>query len=174
VGVVGQERTGQSASPQFPRGFIPGGLTVGRGLAPRLGPVEGRSAGFDSQPAWVAATFLKSSSDRHEKQVGYSARAGRSTGEIPMRRDPRFRMLSSNWTSHQVDQTPHTETFGDLPQLYGAGRTETAQQTIAAKPLHPGLPVLGARTQPLEDPGQLLRVRGFSLAKESARIFDQL
>ena len=33
---------------------------------------------------------------------------------------------------------------------------------------------LGAKTQPLEDPGQLLRVRGFSLAKESARIFDQI
>jgi hypothetical protein len=36
------------------------------------------------------------------------------------------------------------------------------------------LPALGAQTQPLEDPGQLLRDRGFSLAKKSARRFDQL
>ena len=70
-------------------------------------------------------------------------------------------MLSSNRTSDQVDQTPHTETFGDLPQLHGAGRKETAQQTIAAKPLHPGLPVLGARTHPLEDPGQSAEIDPF-------------
>jgi hypothetical protein len=135
--------------------------------------MKARSAGFDSQPAWLAATFLKSSSDRHDEQIGYSARAGRSTGEIPVRCDPRFRMLSSIRTSYQVDQTPHTETFGDLAQLHGAGRKETAQQTIAAKPLHSGLPILGARTHPLEDPGQLRRGRRLSLAMEPARVLNQ-
>jgi hypothetical protein len=76
-----------------------------------------------------------------------------------------IQMLSSNRTSDQVGQTPHIETFGDLPQPHGAGRNETAQQTIAAKPLHPGLPVPGARTQPVEDPSQLRRERRLSLAK---------
>jgi hypothetical protein len=46
-------------------------------------------------------------------------------------------------------------------------------KTIAAELFHPVLPALGAQTQPLEDPDQLCRDRGFSLANESARIFDQ-
>jgi hypothetical protein len=90
-----------------------------------------------------------------------------------LRCDPRFTMLSSKWTSHQVDQTPRTEAFGDLPQLRGAGHKESAKQTIAAKPLHPGLPVLGARTHPLADPGQLRRDRRLSLAIEPARVLNQ-
>ena len=81
---------------------------------------------------------------------------------------------SSDRTTRQVDQVPYTETFGDFPQFRAAGREEAAHQTIAAELFRPVLPGLGAQTQPLEDPGQLLRVRGFSLAKESARIFDRL
>ena len=45
---------------------------------------------------------------------------------------------------------------------------------IAAQLFHPLLPASALKTQPLEDPGQLLRDQGFSLAKESARIFDQI
>ena len=87
--------------------------------------------------------------------------------------NPRFMIVSSDWTTRQVDQVPHADPVGDFPQFRAAGREEAAHQTIAAELFHPVLPALGAQTQPLEDPGQLLRDRGFSLAKESARIFDQ-
>jgi hypothetical protein len=83
-------------------------------------------------------------------------------------------IVSSDRTTRQVDQVPHADPVGDFPQFRAAGREEAAHQTIAAELFHPVPPALGAQTQPLEDPGQLLRDRGFSLAKESARIFDQL
>jgi hypothetical protein len=81
---------------------------------------------------------------------------------------------SSSRTTRQVDQVPHADPVGDFPQFRAAGREEAAHQTIAAELFHPVLPALGAKTQPVEDPGQLFRDRGFSLAKESARIFDQI
>jgi hypothetical protein len=65
----------------------------------------------------------------------------------------------------QVDHVPHADPVGDFPQFRAAGREEAAHQTIAAELFQPVLPALGAQTQPLEDPGQLLRDRGFSLAK---------
>ena len=83
-------------------------------------------------------------------------------------------IVSSDRTTRQVDQVPHADPVGDFPQFRAAGREEAAHQTIAAELFHPVLPALRAKTQPLEDPGQLLRDRGFSLAKESARIFDQI
>jgi hypothetical protein len=83
-------------------------------------------------------------------------------------------IVSSDWTTRQVDQVPHADQVGDFPKFRAAGREETAHQTIAAELFHPVLPALGAQTQPLEDPGQLLRDRGFCRAKESARMFDQL
>jgi hypothetical protein len=79
--------------------------------------------------------------------------------------DPRFMIVSSDRTTRQVDYVPHADPVGDFPQSRAAGREETAHQTIAAELVHPVLPALGAQTQPLEDPGQLLRDRGFSLAK---------
>ena len=88
--------------------------------------------------------------------------------------NPRFRIVSSDRTTRQVDQVPHADPVGDFLQFRAAGREEAAHQTIAAELFHPVLPALGAKTQPLKDPGQLLRDRGFSLAKESARIFDQI
>jgi hypothetical protein len=90
-----------------------------------------------------------------------------------LRCNPRFMIVSSDRTTRQVDQVPHADPVGDFPQFRAAGREDAAHQTIAAELFHPVLPALGAKTQPLEDPGQLLRDRGFSLAKESARIFDQ-
>jgi hypothetical protein len=87
--------------------------------------------------------------------------------------DPRFMIVLSDCTTRQVDQVPHADPVGDFPRFHAADREEAAHQTIAAELCHPALPALGAQTQPLEDPGQLLRDRGFSLAKESARIFDQ-
>jgi hypothetical protein len=83
-------------------------------------------------------------------------------------------IVSSDRTTRQVDQVPHADPVGDFPQFLAAGREEAAHYTIAAELFRPVLPAPGAQTQPLEDTGQILRDRGFSLAKESARIFDQL
>ena len=91
-----------------------------------------------------------------------------------VRCNPRFMIVSSDRTTRQVDQVPHADPVGDFPQFRAAGRDEAAHQTIAAELFHPVLLALGTKTQALEDPGQLLRDRGFSLAKESARLFDQL
>ena len=88
--------------------------------------------------------------------------------------NPRFRIVSSDRTTRQVDQVPRADPVGDFPQFRAAGREEAVHHTIAAELFHPVLPPLGAQTQPLEDPGQLRRDRGFSLAKESARVFDQI
>jgi hypothetical protein len=87
--------------------------------------------------------------------------------------NPRFMIVSSNRTT-QVDHMPHVDSVGDCPQFRAAGREEAAHQTITAKRFHSVLSALGAKTQPLEDSGQLLRDRRFSPAKESARIFDQI
>jgi hypothetical protein len=46
--------------------------------------------------------------------------------------DPRFRIVSSKRTTRQVEQAPHTEVFGELPQLRAARSKETAQQPIPA------------------------------------------
>ena len=87
-----------------------------------------------------------------------------------VRRIPRFMIVSSDRTIRQIDQVPHADPVGDFTQFRAAGREEAAHQTIAAELFHPVLPALGgAQSQPLEVPGQLFRVRGFSLAKESAR-----
>jgi hypothetical protein len=54
-----------------------------------------------------------------------------------VRCNPRFMIVSSDWTTRQVDQVPHADALGDFPQLRAAGREEAAQQTIAAEPFHP-------------------------------------
>jgi hypothetical protein len=76
--------------------------------------------------------------------------------------DPQFMVVSSDWTTPQVDHVPHADPVGDFPQFRAAGREEAAHQTIAAEIFHPVLPALGAKTQPLEDPGRLLRDRSLS------------
>ena len=92
-------------------------------------------------------------------------------GELPTARcGPRITFVSSKWTTRKVDQVPNTEAFANLPQLGSGGRKETAQQSIPAEPLHPLMPALGVAIQPLEDPGQLGRDRGLSLAKEPTGI----
>jgi hypothetical protein len=96
-------------------------------------------------------------------------------GELPTARcGPRITFVSSKGTTRKVDQVPNTEAFANLPQLGSGGRKETAQQSIPAEPLHPLMPALGVAIQPLEDPGQLGRDRGLSLAKEPTGIVDQL
>ena len=82
--------------------------------------------------------------------------------------------MSSKWTTRKVDQVPNTEAFANLPQLGSGGRKETAQQSIPAEPLHPLVPAPGVAIQPLEDPGQLGRDRGLSLANEPTGLVDQL
>src|SRR3984885_14063922 len=96
-------------------------------------------------------------------------------GELPTARcGPRITFVSSKWTTRKVDQVPNTEAFANLPQLGSGGRKEKAQKSIPAEPLHPLMPALGVAIQPLEDPGQLGRDRGLSLAKEPTGIVDQL
>ena len=50
-----------------------------------------------------------------------------------IRCDPGFRIASSNRTTGQVDQVPHTEAFADFPRLRAAGCKETAEQPITAR-----------------------------------------
>jgi hypothetical protein len=96
-------------------------------------------------------------------------------GELPAARcGRRITFVSSKWTTRKVDQVSDTEAFANLPQPGPGGRKETAQQSIPAEPLHPLMPALGVAIQPLEDPGQLGRDRGLSLAKELTGIVDQL
>jgi hypothetical protein len=45
--------------------------------------------------------------------------------------NPRCKVVSTQRATPQVDQVPHAEVFGDLPELNATGRNETAQQTIA-------------------------------------------
>ena len=84
------------------------------------------------------------------------------------------RIASSRWTTRQVDHALQAEPFGDFPKLRARGREETTQQPSVAELLDPFLPVLGTATQPLEDPGQFRRDRGFAVAKESPGVFDHL
>jgi hypothetical protein len=83
-------------------------------------------------------------------------------------------MVSTQRTTGQIDQMPHTKVFGDFPQFDAAGRKDTAQQALAAELGHPVTPGLGSNAQPLEDSSQLRRDRGLPLPKESAGVFDQL
>ena len=76
---------------------------------------------------------------------------------VTARCEPRFTVLSSNWTTPEVDQVTHTEAFADFAQLRAANREESAQQPIPAKLLDLDLPTLRAKAQPRENPGQLRR-----------------
>jgi hypothetical protein len=80
----------------------------------------------------------------------------------------------SGGATRQVDQVSDAEAFAYFAQLRAGGRKETSQQPIAAKPLHSVVLVLSATSQLLEDPGQIRRDRGLSLAKEAPRVIDQL
>ena len=61
----------------------------------------------------------------------------------------RFRMLSSNRTTPQVDQATHTEAFADFAQLLATGREGTAQQPVPAMETPPKSPTpVDARRQP--------------------------
>jgi hypothetical protein len=89
-----------------------------------------------------------------------------------IRCDRGLRTKSSNLTTGQVDQVPHTEAFADFAQLRTAGCKETAQQSISSELLQPVLPALGAPSQPLEDPRELRRDRRLSLANMPAHVFS--
>jgi hypothetical protein len=83
---------------------------------------------------------------------------------------PRVTIVSSNRTTPQVDQVPHTEPVADFLQLRAARCKETAQQPIPAELLDPVLPALGAPIQPLKDSGQLRRDRGFPIAEDPTEV----
>jgi hypothetical protein len=113
-------------------------------------------------------------SEKYSRSCGNSMpRQGDRTANA--RWQPRFRMLSSNWTAPEVDQATHTEAFADFAQLLAAGREESAHhRSIPAKPLDLDLPTLGATAQPHENPGQLGRDRSLSFAKKPSGIVDHL
>ena len=87
---------------------------------------------------------------------------------------PRFRMLSSNETTLQVDQATHTKAVADFAQLRAAGCEESAQQPIPAKLFHLNPPALGATAQPYENFCQLRGDRRLAFAKKPAGVVDQL
>ena len=78
----------------------------------------------------------------------------RATADRPVSRSG---IVSTQRTTDQVDQMPHTKLFGDFPQLDPAGRKDAAQQTLAPEIAHRVAPALGSNAQPLEDPGQFRR-----------------
>jgi hypothetical protein len=75
--------------------------------------------------------------------------------------------VSRHWTGQPAKfiGTPHTDAFGDFPQLGTSRRKETGQRPTVAEFRHSVLPALVAKTRPCEDRGHLRRDRRLSLAK---------
>jgi hypothetical protein len=137
--------------------------TLPRCLTAPLGRVQSFTApngpGSRGMPSSLAEKYLRSCGRSMPRQGDRAANA---------RWQPRFRMLSSNWTTPEVDQVVHTEVSGDFPQLRATGCEETAPQPIPTKLLDLNLPALGITAQPLENLSQLRRDRSLSLAKKKA------
>ena len=148
------------------RSILPG---LPQGLMTPLDRVQPISGG-NRHGSWEVSSSLTKicSSGRGKSMPRQSDRAATA------RWQPRFRMLSPNGTTPQVDQATHTEAFADFAQLRATCREETSQQPVPAKLLDLKLPALGATAQPLENPGELCRDRSLSLAKKAAGVVDQL
>ena len=86
----------------------------------------------------------------------------------------RLNIISAGRASSEVHRVSHPESVGNFPQFLAGGRKDSAQQSIVAKLLHPGLPALSATAQPLEDSGQLRRDRSLAFAKNPSGVVDQL
>jgi hypothetical protein len=152
------QRACKSMSPTLDRGLTTpsGGVRSLRG-ANRPGP-----RGLPSSLRQVCSRSVCESTPRQGDRAA-TARFG-----------PRFKALSLNRTTPQVDQATHAEAFADFAQLRATEREETAQQPIPAKLLDLNPPAPGATAQPLENPGELRRDRSLSLAKKPAGLVDQL
>jgi hypothetical protein len=98
-------------------------------------------------------------------------RAGSRPGSVS---HEMFLDASSGRTTRQVDHVPDVQALADFAQLRARGRKESAEQPVPLEILYPSLPALSTTAQPLEDPGQLRRNRGLSLANEAAHVIDQL
>jgi hypothetical protein len=140
------QRAGRSISPMFPRGLT---TRAGRFQSMR-NPDRPGSGGVSIS---LRSQCLRIRGKSMPRQGDRTAIA---------RCEPRFRMLSPNGTTPQVDQAAHTEAFADFAQLRATGREETAQQPIPAKLLDLNLPTLGATAQALENLSQLRRDRSLS------------
>ncbi len=152
------QRADRSISPMMPRG-----LTTPLGLVQTFTSRDRpTSRGLSSSIGMICSSIRCNSMGPHGDRTAIT------------RCEPRFRMLSSNGTTPQVDQATRTQAVADFAQLRAAGREETAQQAIPAKRLDLNLPTLGATAQPLENPGQLRRDRRLSFAKKPAGVVDQL
>jgi hypothetical protein len=74
-------------------------------------------------------------------------------------------IVSSDWTTRQVDQVPHAGPVGDFPQFRAAGREEAVHQTIAAELFHPMLPALGEKTSRSKIPASSAEIEAFPWQK---------
>jgi hypothetical protein len=102
------------------------------------------------------------------KAQGDQSLRGRCQSEI--------RDASSRRTTCQADHVQYAMALADLAQLRAGGRKESAQQLVPLQLPQRSLPAMSTTTQPLEDPGQLLRDRCLEMAKEQepAGLADQL
>jgi hypothetical protein len=152
------QRACKSMSPTLDRGLT----TPSGGVRSFRGANRPRPWGLPSSLRQVCSRSVCESTPR-EGDRGATARFG-----------ARFKALSLNRTTPQVDQAMHTEAFAEFTQFRAAEREETAQQPIPAKLLDRNPPALGATARPLENPGELCRDRSLSLAKKAAGVVDQL
>ena len=91
--------------------------------------------------------------------------------EATARCEPRFRMLSSNGTTPEVDQATHTEAFGNLPQFHAAGAKngpatdrrrsilDLKLPTLGAQPAARKTPASPPRSKPIPNPTRPERLR---------------
>jgi hypothetical protein len=47
-----------------------------------------------------------------------------------VRYNSQFMIVSSDWTTRQIDEVPHADALGDFPSLRAAGRQEAVQHPI--------------------------------------------
>jgi hypothetical protein len=88
--------------------------------------------------------------------------------------EPRFWIVSSSRPTRRADQLSDTEAFADFPQSSRGWTQSNGAAIDPAEFVDPALPAPGATFQPLEDPGQLRRGPGDSLAKEPTGVLDQI
>src|SRR6202453_4059305 len=115
-------------------------------LAQLYSPVASASTGLSPH----RREFRRTCSGLHE--IGGMSKAAsvlnRGDRVATVRCNPRFMIVSSDWTTRQVDQLPHADPVGDFLQFRAAGREEAAHHTIVAEMFHPVLPALGTEKPP--------------------------
>jgi hypothetical protein len=93
--------------------------------------------------------------------------------EVPGRQRSRHELALSRWASTQVCQVVHAQPCRDLAQPFAAGSQEAAEKPALAELLQSRPPALRAAPKPIEDPRELARNRGLSVAEQPAGVIDQ-